>query len=66
MITVLKESGLDARIVLQVHDELMVEVRDDQKEKAKEILLNCMENAYKLKVPLKVEISEGKTWFDTK
>ena len=62
----LKESGLDARIVLQVHDELMVEVRDDQKEKAKEILLNCMENAYKLKVPLKVEISEGKTWFDTK
>ena len=57
---------LDAKVVLQVHDELVLEVKEEQKEKAKEILKNSMENATKLEVPLKVELSEGKTWFDIK
>ena len=57
---------LDAKVVLQVHDELILEVKEEQKEKAKEILKNSMENAAKLDVPLKVELSEGKTWFDIK
>ena len=58
--------NLDAKVVLQVHDELILEVKEEQKEKAKEILKNSMENAAKLDVPLKVELSEGKTWFDIK
>ena len=57
---------LDAKVVLQVHDELILEVKEEQKEKAKEILKNSMENAVKLDVPLKVELSEAKTWFDIK
>ena len=57
---------LDAKVVLQVHDELVLEVKEEDKEKAKEILKNSMENATKLEVPLKVELSEGKTWFDIK
>ena len=57
---------LDAKIVLQVHDELILEVKEEQKEEAKEILKSSMENAVKLDVPLKVELSEGKTWFELK
>jgi len=57
---------LNAKVVLQVHDELILEVKEEQKEKAKEILKNSMENAVKLDVPLKVELSEAKTWFDIK
>ncbi len=57
---------LDAKIVLQVHDELLIEVREDQKEKVKEILKNSMENAVKLDIPLKVEVSEAKSWYDAK
>ncbi len=62
----LNESGLDAKIVLQVHDELILEVKEEQKEAAKNILKDCMENATKLEIPLKVEISEAKTWYDAK
>lgn len=58
--------NLDAKVVLQVHDELVLEVKEEQKAKAKEILKNSMENATTLEVPLKVELSEGKTWFDIK
>ena len=58
--------GIDAKIILQVHDELIVEVKEEQKEKAKEILKESMEKAAKLEVPLKVEISEAKTWYDVK
>ena len=58
--------NLDAKVVLQVHDELILEVKEEQKEVAKEILKSSMENATTLEVPLKVELSEGKTWFDIK
>ena len=58
--------GIDAKIILQVHDELIIEVKEEQKEKAKEILKESMEKAAKLEVPLKVEISEAKTWYDVK
>ena len=57
---------LDAKVVLQVHDELILEVKEEQKEQAKQILQSSMENAAKLDVPLKVELSEGKTWFELK
>ena len=61
-----KLKGLDAKIILQVHDELIVEAKEEEKEKVKQILRESMENAAKLEIPLKVEISEAKTWYETK
>ena len=62
----LKKAGIDAKIVLQVHDELIIEASEKDKEKAKEILKSSMENAVKLDIPLKVELEEAKTWYDAK
>ena len=62
----LLNSKLDAKIVLQVHDELILEVKEEQKEKAKKILKESMENATKLDVPLKVEVTDAKSWYDAK
>ena len=62
----LKEENMKAKIVLQVHDELLVEAPIDEKEKVKEILVKEMENVAKLKVPLKVEAEEGKNWLAAK
>ena len=62
----LEKSGIDSKIVLQVHDELILETKIEDKEKAKEILKKCMENAIKLTVPLEVEVSEASNWYDCK
>jgi len=62
----LKEKGMKAKIILQVHDELLLECEEEEKEEVKNILRECMEQAVKLKVPLKVDIEEGKSWFETK
>ena len=62
----LKEEKLNAKIVLQVHDELIIECPVEEKEKAKNILINCMENAAKLSIPLKVEVSEAENWYEAK
>ena len=62
----LKENHINGKIVLQIHDELLLEVSQEDKEQAKEILKQCMENAMKLSVPLEVEISEGEDWYEVK
>ena len=62
----LEEANMDTNIVLQVHDELILEAKIEHKEKAKEILKECMENAAKLSVPLVVEVSEATNWYDCK
>jgi len=62
----LKERNLRSRLILQVHDELLVEVHKDELEEVKEILKNEMENAVKLDVPLEVDIHFGDTWFEAK
>lgn len=62
----LKKEKLDARLLLQVHDELIIEAHASCSEKARELLKYEMENAVKLAVPLTVEISCGKTWYDAK
>ena len=62
----LNEKGLKSRIVLQVHDELLIETVAEEKEVVKELLVSCMENAAKLLVPLKVEVEEGNDWYDAK
>ncbi len=61
----LAESGLSARLVLQVHDELIVESPEDEKDAAAAILKEEMEKAYKLSVPLIVDMNSGKSWYDT-
>ncbi len=62
----LKEQKINGKIVLQIHDELLLEVSKEQKEQAKQILKECMENAMKLSVPLEVELSEGTSWYEVK
>ncbi len=62
----LKSEGLKSKLILQVHDELIVEAEPGEQESARKILLEEMENAMKLSVPLKVDCNVGKTWYDTK
>ena len=62
----LKEAGIDARLILQVHDELLVEAHKSCVEQAKEILVHEMENAVLLTVPLDVEAGVGVNWFEAK
>ena len=58
--------GLKARMLLQVHDELIFEAPEDELDKLKEIVPEVMESALMLDVPLKVDWAFGKTWYDTK
>ncbi|RMG57268.1 MAG: DNA polymerase I, partial [Deltaproteobacteria bacterium] len=58
----LLERGLDAHLVLQIHDELVLEVREESLEEAKEILRDSMENVVELSVPLTVDLKWGRTW----
>ena len=62
----LKKSKLDAKLILQIHDELLIEVKMEDKEKAKEILKKSMVEAAKLSIPLEVEVSEGTNWYEVK
>lgn len=62
----LKEEKLNARLILQIHDELLIECNIEEKEKVKEILKKSMEKAVKLEVPLEVEVSEATDWYDVK
>ena len=62
----LKAEGLKAQIILQVHDELIVETPYDEEEKVKSILKSEMENAVKLDVPLVVDMETGHSWYDAK
>ena len=62
----LKNEKLQAKLILQVHDEIMVETPEVEKEKVKEIVKEEMENAAKLSVELKVDVEEGKDWYTAK
>ena len=62
----LKAKKLKSKIVLQVHDEMMIEAPLDEKEQIKQILKQSMETASSLKVPLIAEISEASNWYDCK
>ena len=61
----LKTSGLDAKLILQVHDELIVECRREDADAAREILISEMENAVKMRVALKVGVAQGDNWYDS-
>ncbi|MGN1043187.1 MAG: DNA polymerase I [Acutalibacteraceae bacterium] len=58
--------NFESKIILQVHDELIIESPENEFEEVKKLLKEEMENAVKLSVPLEVHIAVGKTWFDAK
>ena len=62
----LKKRKLKSKLVLQIHDELLIDTVEKEKEEVKELLKTCMERAMVLKVPLKVEVEEGKNWYQAK
>ena len=62
----IKKQNLKSKIVLQVHDEMMIEAPIEEKEQVKQILKESMESAANLKVPLIAEISEASNWYDCK
>ncbi len=60
----LRESGLQARMVLQIHDELLLEVPENELDAVRELLVSAMENVISLSVPLTVECNYGKNWLE--
>ncbi|MBR1778954.1 MAG: DNA polymerase I [Clostridia bacterium] len=62
----LQKEALNAKIILQVHDEIIVECAENQVDRVKEILEDNMQNAVSLRVPLIAEAHAGKTWYDAK
>lgn len=62
----LRDEDLDAHILLQVHDELLLEAKEDVREKVLAILKREMENAANLDIPLEVEVKTAKNWYESK
>lgn len=62
----LREEDLDARLILQVHDELIIEAAEKDKDRAEKILKDEMENAVKLSVPMTVDVNSGRSWYEAK
>ena len=62
----LADEGLEARLILQVHDELIVECPEREQERVEQLLRECMESAASLRVPLVADVHAGHSWFDTK
>lgn len=62
----LKEENYKTKLILQIHDELILEAPQDEVDEVKNLLINEMEHAVELNVPLTVEIDIGDSWYDTK
>ena len=62
----LKKEGLASEIILQVHDELILNVKPNELEKVKTLVIEEMENVFKLSVPLDVDVNLGKNWYEAK
>ncbi len=60
----LKARNMESRLILQVHDELLIEAKIEEVDEAKEILITEMKNAADLHVPLEVEVSTGMDWYE--
>ncbi len=62
----LRERNLKSKLILQVHDELIIRTRKDELEQVEELLVRNMENAMELKVKLESDLNRGDTWYDLK
>ena len=64
--TRLREEGYKARLILQVHDELLIDCPKAEADRVKMLLKESMESAFPMEVPLKVSVAAGATWYDAK
>jgi DNA polymerase-1 len=64
--TVIEEGDLRSRLILQVHDEVILEVPPDERDRAAELTLDAMRGAASLRVPLEVNLCFASTWADAK
>lgn len=62
----LKESNMKATMLLQVHDELIFEAPEEELEQLEALVIQVMEGAVELSVPLKVDSNSGKSWYEAK
>ena len=62
----LNKRGLKAKMIIQVHDELLIDCPKDEQDEVVSIVKDKMENVCKLSVPLKVDIEIGKNWYEAK
>ena len=62
----LQKENMQSKLILQIHDELIVDATKQELEKVKQILKQEMENVVKLNVPLVVDVESGKNWYDAK
>jgi DNA polymerase-1 len=62
----LLEEKMQSRLLLQVHDELVCEAPVDEEEKLKTVVVEVMQDALPLTVPVKVDVGTGASWFDAK
>lgn len=62
----LKEEGLESRLILQVHDELLVEAKLSEVDRVEEILREEMQQAASMRVPLEIDLHRGKNWYEAK
>lgn len=62
----LKKEGLGSRLILQIHDELIIHTLKSEKKKVEELLVRNMEEAVEMKVALKADLNEGDNWYELK
>ncbi|MDU2995362.1 MAG: DNA polymerase, partial [Clostridium sp.] len=62
----LREEKLKSKLILQVHDELILNVKPEEEEIVRKLVKDEMENAVKLHVPMEVDVNEGHTWYEAK
>jgi DNA polymerase-1 len=62
----LEDAGLESRLVLQVHDEVIIEMAPDESAQVRDMTLSIMRGAFELKVPLDVNLAVGMSWADAK
>ena len=62
----MKKEQMKSRLILQIHDELLIEASQDEAEKVKEMLTEEMMAATSLKVPLEIDINTGNSWYEAK
>lgn len=62
----LREQKLKAKLILQVHDELILDTPQDEVEAVSRLVKSCMENVVRLKAPLKADVHTGWTWMEAK
>ena len=62
----LREEKLKSKLILQVHDELILNVKPEEEEIVRKLVKDEMENAVKLHVSMEVDVNEGHTWYEAK